>query len=157
MTYKMKGWSGYQNSPLKQDKSGGEPVEIFDKKGNYTTEYKNRMKVQRKFKEDETEQINQTRKAFNLKPLSEKRIYKKGDIIHKFDYAHPKPGGVRGPLKQTGKDKVTKKKKEKTEKKKWIEREDKRKPFKEEWHKEYFYNKAKNNPPDIKPKKENIA
>ena len=52
-------------------------------------------------------------------------------------------------LKQTDKDK--------TEKEKWIEREDKRKPFKEEWQKEYFYNKAKNNPPDLKPKKENIA
>ena len=57
--------------------------------------------------------------------------------------------GFKSPLKQTDKDK--------TEKEKWIEREDKRKPFKEEWQKEYFYNKAKNNPPDLKPKKENIA
>ena len=48
------------------------------------------------------------------------------------------------------------KKKEKTEKEKWIEREDKKKPFKEEWHKNYFYNKAKNEP-DLEVKKENIA
>tara|TARA_R110000765_G_scaffold216174_1_gene320807 strand:- start:174 stop:395 length:222 start_codon:yes stop_codon:yes gene_type:complete len=64
--------------------------------------------------------------------------------------------GFKSPLKQTNKDKVTKKGKEKTEKEKWIEREDKRKPFKEEWHKQYFYNKAKNEP-DLEVKKENIA
>ena len=64
--------------------------------------------------------------------------------------------GFKSPLKQTGKNKTVKKGKEKTEKKKWIEREDKKKPFKEEWHKEYFYNKAKNEV-DLEVKKENIA
>jgi hypothetical protein len=62
--------------------------------------------------------------------------------------------GFKSPLKQTNKNKI--KKKEKTEKEKWIETEDKKKPFKEEWHKEYFYNKAKNEP-DLEVKKENIA
>ena len=57
--------------------------------------------------------------------------------------------GFKSPLKQIDKDK--------TEKEKWIEREDKRMPFKEEWHKEYFYNKAKYEKPDLKVKKENIA
>ena len=57
----------------------------------------------------------------------------------------------KSPLKQ-GKEK-----KQSTEKKKWIEEEDKRKPFKEEWHKDYFYNKAKNEKPSLEVKKENIA
>jgi len=56
----------------------------------------------------------------------------------------------RSPLKQD------KEKKQSAEKKKWIEEENKKKPFKEEWHKDYFYNKAKNEV-DLKVKKENIA
>ena len=64
--------------------------------------------------------------------------------------------GFKSPLKQTGKHKTVKKGKEKTEKEKWIEREDKKKPFKEEWHKDYFYNKATKEV-DLEVKKENIA
>jgi hypothetical protein len=66
-------------------------------------------------------------------------------------------GFKESPMKQGDKEKLTKKEKEAFTKQKWIKEEENIKPFKEEWHKEYFYNKAKNNPPDIKPKKENIA
>ena len=60
--------------------------------------------------------------------------------------------GFKSPLKQNGNPK-----KKQTEKEKWIEKENKRKPFKEEWHKDYFYNKAKYEKPDTKVKRENIA
>jgi hypothetical protein len=57
--------------------------------------------------------------------------------------------GFRSPLKQTEKEK-----KELLDKQKWIKEEEKRKPFKEEWHKDYFYKLYKSKP--IQQKK-NIA
>ena len=60
--------------------------------------------------------------------------------------------GYKSPLKKT------KKEQEALTKKKWIEEQEKMKPFKEEWHKDYFYNKAKYEKPGlhITPDEEDI-